>query len=267
MLRRRPNLSIGIAMVGVLLLLAALPHVLLPADPLAQDLYHTLQPPSWKHPFGTDAFGRDTLSRVVAGARISLLEIAGSVGLACAVGVPLGLAAGYAGGLLDGAAMAVVDVLYAFPGLVLAILAVGILGESLLDTILAVALFSLPVYARLSRNLAQALRGAGFVEVSRMLGATPVQVVSRHILPAALPPILLQATLTAGTVVLAAASLSFLGLGAQPPTPEWGAMMSDGRNYVGADLYPSLFPGLAIAFAVLGFDRLGEGVRDLLDGR
>ena len=166
---------------------------------------------------------------------------------------------------MDGAAA--MDVLYAFPGIILAILAVGILGESLLDTILAVALFSMPVYARLSRNLAQGLRGAGFVEASRAFGATPLQVIGRHILPAALPTILVQATLTAGTVVLAAASLSFLGLGAQPPTPEWGAMMSDGRNYVGADLYPSLFPGLAIAFTVLGFDRLGEGVRDLLDGR
>lgn len=266
-LRRRPSLALGLALVGLVFLLAIVPDTWLPSSPYAQDLYHTLQSPSLGHPFGTDAFGRDILSRVASGARLSLIEIVASISITCLAGIPLGMAAGFAGGLLDGAAMWVMDVLFAFPGLILAILAVSVLGEGLFNTILAISLFSLPVYARLSRNLTLELRGIGYVQAAGALGAGPVHILRHHILPAILPPLLLQATLTAGTVVLAAASLSFLGLGAQPPLAEWGAMMSDGRNYVGADLYPALFPGLAIALTVFGFDRLGEGVRDLLDPR
>lgn len=266
-LRRRPSLGTGLALVGLVFLLAIDPTAWLPSSPYAQDLYHTLQSPSFRHPFGTDAFGRDILSRVASGARLSLIEIVASIAITCLAGVPLGMAAGFAGGLLDGAAMWVMDVLFAFPGLILAILAVSVLGEGLFNTILAISLFSLPVYARLSRNLTLELREVGYVKAAGALGAGPVHIIIHHILPAILPPLLLQATLTAGTVVLAAASLSFLGLGAQPPLAEWGAMMSDGRNYVGADIYPALFPGLAIAMTVFGFDRLGEGVRDLLDPR
>jgi len=263
----RPGFVFGLTVTGVLLVLAVLPPALLPADPYAQDLFHTLAPPSWAHPFGTDAFGRDMLSRVAAGARVSLVEIVASIGLSCLVAVPLGLVAGYSGGLFDSATMWVMDLLYAFPGIVLAILAVAVLGQGLLNTTLAIALFSLPVYARLARNLAREVRGTGYVEASIAMGASPFHVLGHHILRASLPPLLVQATLTAGTVVLSAAALSFLGLGVQPPSPEWGAMMSDGRNYVGADPWPSLFPGLAIAVTVLGFDRLGEGLRERLDPR
>lgn len=265
--RDTPSLAVGVLLVGMLVLVAALPAGLLPADPLQQDLRHVLAGPSASHPFGTDAFGRDILARVAAGARLSLLEVVVSIGLALLVAVPAGLLCGFTGGLLDMAVMAAGDVLFAFPGIVLAILVVSVLGDGLFDTMLAIALFSVPIYLRLSRNLALELRHRAYVEASITFGARTAHVLLHHVLRNALAPLLVQSTLSAGTVVLTAASLSFLGLGAQPPSPEWGAMMSDGRNYLGADLWPSLFPGLAIALAVLGFDRLGEGLRHLLDPR
>ena len=266
-IRDSPSLAVGALLVGVLVLAAALPTALLPADPLRQDLRHVLADPSALHPFGTDAFGRDILARVAAGARLSLLEVVVSIGLALLVAVPAGLLCGFRGGRLDTAVMAATDVLFAFPGIILAILVVSVLGDGLFDTMLAIALFSVPIYVRLSRNLALELRHRAYVEASLTFGAGTAHVLLHHVLRNALAPLLVQSTLSAGTVVLTAASLSFLGLGAQPPSPEWGAMMSDGRNYLGADLWPSLFPGLAIALAVLGFDRLGEGLRHLSDPR
>ncbi len=262
-----PDLALGAVLIGLLALAAIWPDWLLPADPLRQDLRHVLADPTAAHPFGTDAFGRDILARVAAGARLSLLEVVVSIGLALAVAVPTGLLCGFLGGPLDLAVMAASDVLFAFPGIVLAILVVSVLGDGLFDSMLAIALMSVPIYVRLSRNLALDLRHRDYVEAAIAFGASTASVLRRHVLRNALGPLLVQATLSAGTVVLTAASLSFLGLGAQPPSPEWGAMMSDGRNYLGADLWPSLFPGLAIALSVLGFDRLGEGLRRLLDPR
>lgn len=265
--RDNPSLVAGAVLVGLLVLAAALPTAFLPADPLRQDLRHVLADPSVAHPFGTDAFGRDILARVAAGARLSLIEVVVSIGLALLLAVPAGLLCGFTGGRLDTAVMAIGDVVFAFPGIILAILVVSVLGEGLFDTMLAIALFSMPVYLRLSRNLALELRHREYVEAAIAFGAGTAHVLLRHVLRNALAPLLVQSTLSAGMVVLTAASLSFLGLGAQPPSPEWGAMMSDGRNYLGADLWPSLFPGLAIAWAVLGFDRLGEGLRHLFDPR
>ena len=266
-MRGNPSLAVGALLLGLLLLVAALPTALLPADPLLQDLHHVLADPSAAHPFGTDAFGRDILARVAAGARLSLMEVVVSIGLALLVAVPAGLLCGFVGGLVDTAVMAASDILFAFPGIILAILVVSVLGEGLFNTMLAIALFSAPLYARLSRNLALELRHREYVEAAVAFGAGTAHVLLRHVLRNAIGPLLVQSTLSAGMVVLTAASLSFLGLGAQPPSPEWGAMMSDGRNYLGADLWPSLFPGLAIALVVLGFDRLGEGLRQLLDPR
>jgi glutathione transport system permease protein len=171
------------------------------------------------------------------------------------------------GRYVDQAVMWVMDILFAFPGIVLAILIVSVLGSSLINLLIAIAIFSVPVYARLSRNLTLGLKSMDYVEAAISLGISRRRIMTHYILRNAIGPIIVQSTLTAGTVILSAASLSFLGLGAQPPLPEWGAMMSDGRNYLGLNIYMSLFPGLAIMITVLGFNILGDGLRDLLDPR
>jgi len=267
-LARHPSLTLGGALVAALLLTSLLAPLIAPAtSPLAQDLYHPFQGVSWRHPFGTDALGRDIATRLIYGARYSLLEVGACIALAASTGTLLGLTAGVAGGLADQALMWVMDVLFAFPGVVLALLIVSLLGPGLVNMLLAISLFSVPVYARLARNQASALRKAAYVEAAVAMGAGLPRVMFRHVLPNAAGPILAQCAVSAGSVILTAASLSFLGLGVQPPAPEWGAMMSDGRNYVGAYLLPSLFPGLAITLAVLGFSLLGEGLRGLRERR
>ena len=264
---RNPPLAIGGLIVAALVLASLFAPVLSAASPLAQDLRHPFEGLSWRHPFGTDAFGRDIAARVLYGARYSLLEAAACIGMACTTGTLLGLAAGARDGWFDQAVMWAMDLLFAFPGIVLALLALALLGPGLVNMLLAITLFSIPVYARLARNLAAGLRKAVYVEAAIAMGAGPARVMFFHILPNAAGPIVVQCTVSAGSVILMAASLSFLGLGVEPPAPEWGAMMSDGRNYVGAYLLPSLFPGLAITLAVLGFNLLGEGLRQLSDRR
>lgn len=264
---RRPSLTLGGLLVLVIILAAILAPAISPADPYAQDLGNALKPPSWENPFGTDQFGRDTLSRVLWGAQISLLEVLVGVGLAVVIGVPLGLISGTIGGRIDGLIMWTMDILFAFPAVILAILIVSILGPSLINLLIATAIFSIPVYARLMRNMALGLKQMEYVEAAEALGAGKFRIMFDHMLRNAMAPIIVQSTLTAGTVVLSAASLSFLGLGAQPPIPEWGAMMSEGRMFIGVNLYLSLFPGLAVMVMVLGFNMLGDGLRDLLDPR
>ncbi|TCL75469.1 ABC transporter permease [Rhizobium sp. BK251] len=266
MLQHR-SVTIGAVLIGIVVLLAAFAPLVTAADPYAQDLMSTMLPPSWEHPFGTDDNGRDIFARVLYGARISLLEVVLSVGLAVLVGVPLGIISGMTGRYVDQAIMWCMDILFAFPGIVLAILIVSVLGTSLVNLLIAIAIFSVPVYARLSRNITLSLKNMEYVEAAISLGISQYRIMTRYILRNAIGPIIVQSTLTAGTVVLSAASLSFLGLGAQPPLPEWGAMMSDGRNYLGLNIYMSLFPGLAIMLTVLGFNILGDGLRDLLDPR
>ncbi len=266
-LRRHKNLTIGGAMVLLLVLAGLLAPLIATHDPVQQSLATALRPPSAEHFFGTDQYGRDLFSRIIYGARLSLLEIVLGVGIALIAGIPLGLLAGYSGGRVDQVIIWFMDILFAFPGIVLSILIVSILGTSLVNLMIGIAIFSIPVYGRLSRNLALALKQVEYTEAARALGAGLWRILFQHILRNALGPIIVQATLTAGTVVLTAASLSFLGLGAQPPTPEWGAMMSDGRNFLGVNIWLSLFPGLAITFSVLGFNLFGDGLRDLLDPR
>jgi ABC-type dipeptide/oligopeptide/nickel transport system permease subunit len=240
---------------------------LVPHNPYHQDLSITFQSPSMGHWFGTDEYGRDMLSRVLYGARLSLLEITISVGMSLAAGVPLGLLAGYVGGLTDTVIVWMSDILYAFPGIVLAILIVAILGPGFFDSLLAISVFSIPAYTRLARNLTLSLKGMEYTEAARALGAGAPRILVQHILRNAALPIVVQATLTAGNVVLAASGLSFLGLGAQPPLTEWGAMMADGRNYLGVATYLTLFPGIAITLTALGLNLLGDGLRDRLDPR
>jgi len=194
-----------------------------------------------------------------------MLEIALSVGMSLAVGVPLGMIGGYVGGILDTVILWIGDILYSFPGIVLAILIVAILGPGFFDSLLAISIFAVPAYMRLARNLTLSLKGMEYTEAARALGAGTTRILFRHILPNAAMPILVQATLTAGDVVLTASGLSFLGLGAQPPMTEWGAMMADGRNFLGVATYLTLFPGIAISMTALGLNLLGDGLRDRFD--
>ena len=261
------NLLVGSVMVLTLVVVGLSAPWLAPYDPLAQDLTRSLQAPGGEHLLGTDQYGRDVLSRVLHGTLLALLEIVLGVGMSVLLGVPIGLAAGYFGGRIDRALSWFMDLLFAFPGIVLAILIVSLLGVGLFNMLLAIAIFSIPVYGRLTRNLTLGLKQMDYTDAARALGAPDWVIMLRHILRNALAPLMVQATLTAGAVVLTAASLSFLGLGVQPPTPEWGAMVSNGRNFLGVATHLSLFPGLAITFAVMGFNLLGDGLRDVLDPR
>jgi ABC-type dipeptide/oligopeptide/nickel transport system permease subunit len=261
------NLVLGGSIVLVLLLTGLLAPLLAPYDPYAQDLAITFYPPGFTHLFGTDEYGRDMFSRVLYGARLSLLEIIVSVGMALAIGVPLGMISGYMGGLTDQVILWFIDLLYAFPGIVLAILIVAILGPGLFDSLVAISIFAIPVYTRLARNLTLSLKRMEYIEAARALGAGPGRILYHHILRNAAVPILVQATLTAGDVVLTASGLSFLGLGAQPPLAEWGAMMAQGRNFLGVATYLTFYPGAAITLTALGLNLLGDGLRDRLDPR
>jgi len=266
-LLRYRNLVLGASIVLVLLLAGLLAPLLAPHDPYAQDLSITFQSPSLTHLFGTDEYGRDMFSRVLFGTRLSQLEIIVSVSMALAIGVPLGLISGYMGGLTDQVILWFMDLLYAFPGIVLAILIVAILGPGLFDSLVAISIFAIPVYTRLARNLTLSLKRMEYIEAARALGAGPGRILYHHILRNAAVPILVQATLTAGDVVLTASGLSFLGLGAQPPLAEWGAMMAQGRNFLGVATYLTFFPGAAITVTALGLNLLGDGLRDRFDPR
>jgi ABC-type dipeptide/oligopeptide/nickel transport system permease subunit len=259
------NLVVGGALVLLVVFAGVFASWLAPHDPYHQDLSITFQPPGAHHLFGTDEYGRDMLSRVLYGARLSLLEIVLSVGMSLAVGVPLGVLAGYVGGATDAAILWFTDILYAFPGIVLAILIVAILGPGFFDSLLAISVFSIPAYTRLARNLTLALKAMEYTEAARALGAGAPRILLQHILRNAAMPLVVQATFTAGNVVLAASGLSFLGLGAQPPLTEWGAMMAEGRNYLGVATYLTLFPGIAITLTALGLNLIGDGLRDRLD--
>jgi len=236
-------------------------------DPLAVDLPGRLRPPSAAHLLGQDALGRDVLARVIAGARISLGVGAAVVALTLTVGVGLGAVAGYAGGRVDEVLSRAVDVLLAFPGLLLAIFLAAVLGPGVGHAVVALALLGWTGYARLARSQVAGLRHRDFVQAAEALGASPGRVVFRHLLPLAAPALVVQATFGLSGAVLAEASLSFLGLGAPPPTPSWGAMLSEGRAFLLVAPHLTLFPGLALTLTVLALQLLGDGLRDWLDVR
>jgi peptide/nickel transport system permease protein len=263
--RRSPLTVVGLALIAILALIALLAPLIAPANPLKQVLSTRLKPPSAAHWLGTDQLGRDVLSRMIYGARISLLIGVVVVGLAASVGTLVGLVAGYAGGWLDESLMRLTDVFFAFPALILAMAISGALGPSLTNAMIAIAVVSWPVYARLVRAQVLSLREREFVEASRSLGASANRIVLQHILPNTLAPLMVQASFDMGGAILSAAGLSFIGFGAQPPTAEWGVMISDGRNYIVTQPWLSLFPGLAILFTVAAFNLIGDGLRDALD--
>jgi peptide/nickel transport system permease protein len=266
-LLRSPLTVGGLVLIVVFSLSALLASVLAPADPLDQKLSQRLKPPSPAHWLGTDQLGRDVLSRLLFGARISLTVGLVVVGTAGTFGTLVGLVAGYTGGLVDEALMRVTDVFLAFPALILAMAIAGALGPSLNNAMIAIAVVTWPVYARLVRGQVLSLREREFVEAARSLGASTARILWRHILPNTLAPILVQASFDMGGAILSAAGLSFIGFGAQPPTPEWGVMISDGRKYVSTQSWLSLFPGLAILLTVAAFNLIGDGLRDSLDPR
>jgi peptide/nickel transport system permease protein len=268
----------GVALVGVLVIvasavLAALAPALAPADPIRNDLLSRLTPPMWmdggsgRHPLGTDTLGRDVVSRLLYGARVSLLVGFAAVLVAGAVGVALGLVAGYYGGRLDDLLMRVGDVQLAFPVLVLAIAVLSVVGASLANVIVVLAVTGWVTYARIARAETLSLRQRDFVEGARALGARDGAILRRHILPNVLPPITVVATFSVARTIIAEASLSFLGLGIPPPAPSWGAMLDEGRNYLTTGWWLALFPGLAILLLVLGINLVGDWLRDALDPR
>ena len=242
------------------------PFALAPYDPGASNFDAIHEPPSLAHPFGTDWAGKDMLSRVLYGGRFSLTIGAIAVGLAVAVGVPLGAIAGYFGGWIDEIIMRIVDILYAFPFLVLAIAFIAVLGQGFWKLIAAVVLVSWIGYARLIRGEILSVKENEYVMAARALGARDRTIIFRHIVPNAIAPVIVQATLSIGTIVLAAAALGFLGLGLEPGTAEWGSMLSSGRDTLTQGVWwVTVFPGLAIFFFVLSINLVGDGIRDAID--
>jgi len=258
---------VAIALIVILAACALLAPVLAPYDPLAQDLAVRLKPPSPEHWLGSDSLGRDIASRILYGARISLLVGVVVVASAGVFGTFIGLVAGYAGGLADEALMRLTEVFLAFPALILAMAIAGALGPSLTNAIIAIAAVTWAVYARLVRGQILSLRQREFVEAARAMGASRRRIVLRHLLPNTLAPLMVQASFDMGSSIIAAAGLSFIGFGAQPPTPEWGVMISEGRNFISTQPWLSLFPGVAILLAVGSFNLLGDGLRDAFDPR
>jgi peptide/nickel transport system permease protein len=257
--------KVGAVIVLVTAVAAIAGPALTPFDPAHQELALRLAGPSWGHPFGLDELGRDILARVLAGARISLFVAVVVVTVSALVGTLLGAVAGYFGGLLDEAIGRVTDTLLAFPGLLLAIALVAVLGPSLGNVLFALAINGWVGYARLVRGQVLRAREFEYVQAARALGAPHSRVLLRHVLPTAFPAVCVQATLGMAGAILGEAALSFLGLGVQPPTPSWGTMLNGGRAHLLDAPHLTLFPGLAIALLVLGFNFVGDGLRDLTD--
>lgn len=279
-LRRSRTAMFGLAVVLVFVLAAILAPWLMPHDPNKTDFAKARQGPSAEHWFGTDELGRDVFSRMLKGAQISILIGLTTVAIGLLLGVPLGLVAGYYRGMVDGFIMRVMDVLLAFPSVLLAIFLVSFLGPTLshvalselvpgglLAAMIAVGLTSVPTYARLVRGSTLTIIGDDFVVAAQAAGSRDIRILARHVLPNVAAPILVQSSLQIASAILAAAALGFLGLGAPPSTPEWGTMLQKGRNFVFSAPHLMTFPGLAIALVVLGFNLLGDGLRDALDPR
>jgi len=266
-LLRHRSAAVGLLAVLTLLVVALLAPVLAPHDPLLPRMRERLTPPSSSHWLGQDELGRDILSRIIYGARISLTIGVVSVGVGMAIGVPWGLASGFYGGKLDILTQRSIDILLAFPPILLAILVVTVLGPSLWNAMLAIGISSIPVYTRVVRGSTMSIRDSEYVQAARAMGAADTRILVRHVLPNVLGPVVVLSTLYTASAILTAAGLGFLGLGAQAPTPEWGAMLSRGREYLRVAPHVSAFPGLAIFLSVLGFNLLGDGLRDALDPR
>jgi peptide/nickel transport system permease protein len=268
-MRRRPfahaTFTLGAAITLALLAVAALSLLYTPADPLTMSITGRLQGPSGGHPFGTDQFGRDILSRVMAGAVTSIAVGVIAVGIGAALGVVLGLLSGYVGGWLDETLMRLVDAVQGFPAILSALLFTAVFAPGTGVSMVAIGIAFVPVFARLTRGSVLELREREFVVAARALGARDRRLLLRHILPNTLAPLIVQATTSFPVAILAEAALAYLGLGTQPPHPSWGLMLKEAQNFLGMNPWFAVFPGGAIATAVLGLNLLGDGLRDLLD--
>ncbi|MFZ4651212.1 MAG: ABC transporter permease [Rubrivivax sp.] len=267
-LAENPVTLVATALFGLFVLLAVIGPWIVPFDPLATDATAALQPPSARHWFGTDALGRDILSRTVAATRLDLGIAVAAVALSFVVGLPLGLAAGYFGGWWDVAVTRLSDTIMAFPLFVLAMGIVAALGNTVGNIVLATAIINLPFYVRVARAETNVRRSAGFIEAARLSGNTDWRILSAHLFPNILPPAMVQVSLNMGWAILNAAGLSFIGLGVRPPTPEWGILVAEGAQFiVSGEWWVSFFPGAVLMLAVFSFNLLGDALRDLLDPR
>ncbi len=266
-MRRNRLAMIGLAIVIVLVLAALFADVIADYDTVVikQNVAIRLQGPSAAHWFGTDEFGRDIFARIVHGARISLMVGIVAVSIALALGGTLGAIAGYFGGAVDNIIMRMMDIFLSIPILLLAIMIVSALGSSMLNLMIAIGISSMPTFARVTRASVLSVKDQDYIEAARAIGATNRKIILRHILPNCLAPIIVQATLRVATAILSTASLSFIGLGIQPPAPEWGAMLSSGRSYIRDAPHIVVIPGLVIMITILALNLLGDGLRDALD--
>jgi peptide/nickel transport system permease protein len=257
----------GLAVVLLFIAIAAAAPLISPYDPLATSWAAVRKAPSAAHLFGTDEIGRDVLSRIIWGSRASLLAGILSVSLAMAIGVPLGLLCGYVGGWLDGTLMRIIDAMLAIPFLILAIALAAFLGPSLSNAMIAIGISQMPIFARLTRGQVLSVKHEDYIEAARAVGNPHLRIMLRHIFPNVVPPILVQATLATAAAIIAEASLSFLGLGQQPPNPSWGSMLNTARSFMSQAPWMSVWPGLAIFSLVLSLNLFGDGLRDALDPR
>lgn len=262
---KRTSAVIGLFVVVFFIAVAIFAPYISPYDPLATGFLTVRKPPTFLHIFGTDDLGRDVLARVIFGARASLLAGVVSVAIALGLGVPIGMMSGYVGRWVDGLLMRITDAMLACPFLILAIALAAFLGPSLTNAMIAIGISAMPIFIRLSRAQTLSVKVEDYVEAARALGNPHWRIVLRHILPNALPPLLVQATLAIAQAIIAEASLSFLGLGQQPPAPSWGSMLNVAKNYLDNAPWMALWPGLAIFLVVLAFNLLGDGLRDALD--
>jgi len=267
LLARNPTAAVSATVLVLIVLVAVFDETIAPDGPNEQDPSLQLQPPSWDHPFGTDEFGRDVFSRVILGAATSLRVGFLSVAFALVVGTLIGLLAGFYGRWVDDTLMRLMDVLFAFPAVLLAIAIVAIRGAGPANAILAIGIVYVPIFARVTRASVLGVREEVYVRASRSVGASDWRLVTRHVMPNAAPPIIVQTSISLAFAVLAEAALSFLGLGPRRPNPSWGLMLADGRGFIDQAWWYTVFPGLAIVVTVLCFNLLGDGLRDVLDPR
>ncbi len=259
--------AVGLTIVIIIVAIGILSPFIITHDPMKMDLYNVASPASQEHMWGTDELGRDIFSRVISGTRTSLIIAIVVVGIGTILGTLIGAVCGYLGGLVDNVVMKGMDILMAFPTILLALFFVTVFGTGLYSAIIGVGLSSVPRFARLVRGSVMSIKEKEYIEAQRAAGEQKISILFRHILPNCIGPIIVQATLTMGNSIITVAGLGFLGLGADPGVPEWGAMLSDARSYLSSEPSICIYPGIAIAIAVLGFNLLGDGLRDVLDVR
>ena len=267
LIRKSLLTKIGLAIIACLLFIAIFASVLAPYDPFKVETGNRLKPPSSEHLLGTDDMGRDILSRILYGSRISIMVGVVVVTISLSLGVPLGAISGYFGGKIDSALMRITDIFLGLPSLILALAIAAALGRGIMNTMIAIAITWWPWYARLVRGQTLSIREMGYIEAAKAAGGSSFRIILTHVLPNCISPIIVTASMDMGYTILAAAGLGFIGLGAQPPSPEWGLMVSIGRTYMMNYPWVATFPGLAILITVLGFNLVGDGLRDLLSPR